>query len=287
MRCTSTTKGCSRICASPPTYQYWNCQAACGLSLSLEHVENHTRTWCTSIPWNNNARAVARGQPDMPGLVEFCVDILRGQSNCSLQHPVDRRHPIPMARVLNTHYWALMNPFCRCAMKHQMWWSTNLVQYLKKKKQFVGSVFYEGQLTGDKYLQLLQESLPNRLDDLLRELLSLWFQLDGAPAHQTTMVQGFQSNTFGQQVIGYGGQVKWPPQSPDLTQMDCFLWGFLKAQVYMTESTCIADLHHCIINVCNIITSDMLENIQQNVLSNIDHCTRRLLWTGHMFLMFH
>ncbi|GBL79048.1 hypothetical protein AVEN_48995-1 [Araneus ventricosus] len=59
------------------------------------------------------------------------------------------------------------------------------------------------------------------------QLLNIWFQHDGAPAHETSSVKQYLVEEFGEQIIGYGGFQEWPPRSPDLTPMDFFLWGYL------------------------------------------------------------
>ena len=37
---------------------------------------------------------------------------------------------------------------------------------------------------------------------------------------------------FPSKVISKREDISWPPRSPDLTPMDFFLWGYLKAKVY-------------------------------------------------------
>ncbi|GBM45178.1 hypothetical protein AVEN_181071-1 [Araneus ventricosus] len=66
------------------------------------------------------------------------------------------------------------------------------------------------------------------------QLLNVWFQHDGAPAHKTSSVKQYLVEEFGEQITGYVGFQEWPPRSPDLTPMDFFLWGYLKLQVYAT-----------------------------------------------------
>ena len=38
--------------------------------------------------------------------------------------------------------------------------------------------------------------------------------------------------TYNDQWIGRVGPVAWPPRSLDLTPMDLFLWGYMKALIY-------------------------------------------------------
>ncbi|GBM06609.1 hypothetical protein AVEN_140999-1 [Araneus ventricosus] len=68
------------------------------------------------------------------------------------------------------------------------------------------------------------------------KLRNVWFQHDGAPAHETSSVKQYLVEEFVEQIIGDGGFQEWPPRSLDLTPMDFFLWEYLKQQVYGTPS---------------------------------------------------
>ncbi|GBL93892.1 hypothetical protein AVEN_153650-1 [Araneus ventricosus] len=95
--------------------------------------------------------------------------------------------------------------------------------------RFIGVVFYEGTLTGQRYLELLQDVITDFVENLpLHELRNVWFQHDGAPPHKISNVKQYLMETFQNQIIGYGGFVEWPPRSPDLTPLDFFLWGHIK-----------------------------------------------------------
>ncbi|CAH1962521.1 unnamed protein product [Acanthoscelides obtectus] len=86
--------------------------------------------------------------------------------------------------------------------------------------KIVGPFFYEGTLTGERYVEFMSEILTNFLDEL--DLISrhhLHFQQDGAPAHTSRGTYHFLSTTFND-------------QSPDLNPLDYFLWGYLKNQIY-------------------------------------------------------
>jgi hypothetical protein len=61
-----------------------------------------------------------------------------------------------------------------------------------------------------------------------------WFQYDGAPAHCTNVVFEYLDETFEYRRFGRGGQITWPPHSPDLTPLDFFLCGYMQSQVYET-----------------------------------------------------
>lgn len=172
----------------------------------------------------------------------------------------------------NDHYWGIQNPSWGPAVRHQKRWSVNVWCGIWRNR-LVGPVFYEGTLTGRRYLELLESILPDFEDDLpLVDLRSLWFQHDGAPAHRPAAVQRLLTDTFGQRIIGYGGSVEWPPRSPDLTPLDFFLWGYLKDQVYQTEATNPQDLRRRINDACTSVTPEMLLRVQQETLSRIQTC---------------
>lgn len=180
----------------------------------------------------------------------------------------------------NAHYWALENPSWGMSVKHQVQWSINVWCGIWKD-QLIGPVFYDGSLDGPKYLQLLMDVLPDFIEDVPLSLLSaLWFQHDGAPPHKPNTVRQFLNNTFGPQIIGYGGHVEWPPRSPDLTPLDFFLWGYIKQQVYQTPPTSLIDLQQRVINSCATVTPQMLRNVHGSVLDRIQMC---IVGNGDLF----
>ncbi|GFW68881.1 uncharacterized protein TNCV_2917801 [Trichonephila clavipes] len=52
----------------------------------------------------------------------------------------------------------------------------------------------------------------------------------------------FLNATFRTRWIGRSGLVPWPPRSPDLSSLDCFLWGHLKNLVPATALDSYEDL---------------------------------------------
>lgn len=172
----------------------------------------------------------------------------------------------------NVHYWDLEKPHIARTVRHQVRWSTNVWCGIWGT-QIVGPIFYDGTLTGDRYLHQLQNMVRDWYDELpLRHACRVWFQHDGAPPHKASNVRAYLATEFGQQIIGYGGPVEWPPRSPDLTPMDFYLWGYIKAQVYVTEPTSLIDLKQRIILACRTVTPAMLQRVQGSVLSRIQLC---------------
>ena len=75
----------------------------------------------------------------------------------------------------------------------------------------IGPYFFEGCLTGQVYVNFLQNVLPQLMEDVhLHVRMDMQMQYDGAPPHYALW-------------IGRGGPVAWPPRSPDLTSPDYFL----------------------------------------------------------------
>jgi len=66
--------------------------------------------------------------------------------------------------------------------------------------------------------------------------------------------------TFPNRWIGRDGQTPWPPQLPDITPLDFFLWGHVKDKVFSTPVPDITNLKARITDAFVTITEDMLEN---------------------------
>jgi hypothetical protein len=64
----------------------------------------------------------------------------------------------------------------------------------------------------------------------------------------------------------------WPPQPPDLTTADFFLWGYLKDKVYRRQPTNIATLKQYIKEDFNKIPQRMIKNSCRSVISRLKHC---------------
>ena len=99
--------------------------------------------------------------------------------------------------------------------------------------------------------------------------MDIVFQQDGAPPHWATVVRDYMDGTFDGNWCGRSGPVMWPPNSPDLTPPDFFLWGFMKNDVYSQRPMDIDDLKEGSFHVkCPKIkngphstTSDFVENL--------------------------
>ena len=97
------------------------------------------------------------------------------------------------------------------------------------KNHVYGSFFFEENVTGDVYLQMLQNWL---IDELIAN------EQDNAPPHWKLTVQAYVNDNLPRRWIGQAGgednvMLKWPPCSPDLTPAIFFLWGYAKSLVYV------------------------------------------------------
>lgn len=173
----------------------------------------------------------------------------------------------------NSHYWSLQNPHIIRPNRHQVRWSINVWCGIWKET-LIGPFFFDGALTSERYAQILEGSVTDFLDECvsLRDLSQMWFHHDGAPAHKSLKPRTVLTETFGNNIIGYGGPVEWPPRSPDLNPLDYFLWGFLKNKVYEKESTSPSDLLNRICVACRCVTPSMLRKVQEEFLTRVHVC---------------
>jgi len=140
----------------------------------------------------------------------------------------------------NTHMWASENPHSFVEIKTQGRMSLNVWCGILRNR-IIGPIIFDGSLTGDRYLQFLNE-IEDLLDELpIREYNNIIWHQDGAPPHNTIPVRNFLNNRFNEW-IGAHGTIAWPPNSPDLTPLDNFLWGYLKNEVYKERSQNLEDL---------------------------------------------
>ena len=61
-------------------------------------------------------------------------------------------------------------------------------------------------------------------------------------------------------------------KSPDLTPLDFFLWGFVKNHVYRTPVIDRNDLVHRIENAFQLVTRNMLEHVNENIVKRARAC---------------
>lgn len=122
----------------------------------------------------------------------------------------------------NCHYWSAENPRWVRETHFQTIWGINVWCGLFNGR-LIGPYFYDGTLTGNRYLDFLQNILPDLLEDIpLNERATMWWQQDGAPAHFDRRVRSHLDMYFQERWIGRNGTIPWPARSPDITPLDFF-----------------------------------------------------------------
>lgn len=182
----------------------------------------------------------------------------------------------------NCRYWDNINPHIFREEHTQYPQKINVWAGILGNK-IIGPIFMEENLTGELYLDLLEnvinplitESLENQIDqdgNLLLDEENLFFQQDGAPPHYALPVRNWLNETFPDKWIGRRGAIEWPARSPDLTPLDFFLWGHLKSVVYKTQPRDIPELRRRIVEECQRITPETFQNLREQFELRLYHC---------------
>lgn len=169
----------------------------------------------------------------------------------------------------NTHVWATQNPYQVMPVENQGHQTVNVWCGMTSQR-ILGPLFFEGSLTGERYLSFLNNEIREMMQGA-QEIL-IW-QQDGAPPHNTRAVTERLNDIF-PIWIGKTGTILWPARSPDLSPLDFFLWGHLKQLVYKLGSNSIEQLKMKIrVEIDNLNRNPMkLRSVRQNFLKRIRLC---------------
>ncbi|GFU51833.1 putative DD41D transposase [Trichonephila clavipes] len=124
-------------------------------------------------------------------------------------------------------------------------------------------------VNGDRYRAMITNFFIPELSN--HDFQELWFQQDGATCHTAHATIDLLKDTFGDHLISRFGPVNWPPRSCDLTQLDYFLWGYVKSLVYADKPQTLDHLEDNIRRVIADIWPQMLENVIENWTSRLDY----------------
>lgn len=174
----------------------------------------------------------------------------------------------------NMHLWDDENPHGTIQTRNQHRFMVNVWAGIVGN-HLIGPYFIDGILTGQKYLNFLQNEFWNLFDDVpLQTRRNLWFMHDGAPPHFSLDVRHHLNRKFPNRWIGRGGPVQWPSRSGDINPMDFFFWGYLKHLVYATPVITRQDLIDRIVLHCNAIKDNpgLLFKVQRNNLRRLRKC---------------
>lgn len=173
----------------------------------------------------------------------------------------------------NMSYWSEENP-------HWMM-DTRATQYPQKVNvwagflddKIIGPFFYEGNLGGIQYEDMLRNEIVPAIQAIVGENFNqTWFQQDGAAAHYARNVRNYLNVVFPGRWIGRRGSIEWPARSPDLTPLDYFLWGYLKDRVYRTKPQNIAELQQRIRDEMNSIQPEMIKRATSTFYNRMAYC---------------
>lgn len=176
----------------------------------------------------------------------------------------------------NCRWWSQENPNFVIANRNQYYKKTNVWCGILNDK-LIGPFFFRDNLTGNNYLNFLQNELGNFIDNLpLEERRNLWFQHDGCPAHGAREVTHWLNEVFGNKWLGRNTDPRWPPRSPDLTPLDFFLWGHLKQKVYKDRPfNSVEELEQSIRNHCGKIHATVLRSTLREFYERTNRCIER------------
>jgi hypothetical protein len=80
---------------------------------------------------------------------------------------------------------------------------------------------------------------------------------------------------FPRHVISQHGDLPWPAWSPDLSVCKYFLWGYLKARVFINRPCTVHELKVAIEHEIVAITPDMVRCSMNNFKTRLQECVRR------------
>ena len=134
------------------------------------------------------------------------------------------------------------------------------------RRRIIGPSFFDAAITTAAYVEIFNAFI-NQLDD--EELSIGYFQQDGATFHTSHSSVPEIESFFGDRVISKGLR---PPRSPDLTQRDYFLWGYLKGRVYQNKPRTIDAFKANITEEIQAVTADVPARIFQNMARRVQSC---------------
>jgi len=141
----------------------------------------------------------------------------------------------------------------------------------------IGPFFFEDAganvtVNSQRYLDMLKTFFIPELRRNRVSMNSAYFQQDGATSHTTNEVLEFLKKHFKDRIISRRSDFCWPARSPDLTPLDFFLWGHLKAKVYARKPRSIEELKIFIREEVRNVNRDMLQSVSNNFVKRIREC---------------
>ena len=93
-------------------------------------------------------------------------------------------------------------------------------------------------VNGERYREIISNSFffLSKLKELDQH--DMWFQQDGATCHKPRVTMDLLREARSMNILYFisrSRQVNWPPRSCDITPLEQFLWGYIKAHVYTNK----------------------------------------------------
>ena len=206
--------------------------------------------------------------------VLICKRNLKKTSSMNVLCSVMRPHMNGKVNRHNVCIWGEENP--HATIEHERNSPKVNVFCAISKNHVHGPFFFEGNVTGDVNLPMLQNWL---IDELIaNEHKDFIYQQDGAPPHWKLTVRAYLNENLPRRWIGRAGgkdnvMLKWPPRSPDLTPCDFFLWGYVKSLVYVPPLPAnVNELKQRITIALKTVTQDMLHRVWEELDYRLDVC---------------
>ena len=174
----------------------------------------------------------------------------------------------------NSHSWSHENPHGTVETNFQCRFSIN-VWCGMIDDMLIGPVILDDCMTGQNYLDFLQNKLPKQLEDVpLATRIAMYLQHDGAPSHYTRYVMQHLNDTYLNRWMGRDSTINWPPRSPDLTPLDFCLWGLMKSEVYRKKVDTRDELFVNILDVIACIKErqDALRRTTRYIFTRVAKC---------------
>lgn len=168
-------------------------------------------------------------------------------------------------------HWAKENPHIVVGSRTQYPQKVNVWIGILKNK-IVGPVIVDGNLNSEKYLNLLQNEIAAAFEEIAGND-EVWYLHDGCPAHNGLNVRRFLNDTFPNKWIGRGGEISWPPRSPDLNPCDYYFWPFIQNQLY--DGTDFENIQALILKlrqICAGIHPRTLAKVNRNFYDRLGYC---------------
>ena len=93
---------------------------------------------------------------------------------------------------------------------------------------------------------------------------NIWFQQDGATYHTAEATLEILRSVFEDRIISRRIDVVWPPQSCDLTPLNCYLWDVVKDKCYADKPETIDALKDNISEAIGKIQLHTIDNVLKN-----------------------